>query len=43
MKTLINFGLQEAYKQMEKLGDRLGEIESMIDWRSISTHRARYV
>lgn len=34
MKTLVDFGLQEAYKQMAKLGDRLGEIESMIDWTS---------
>lgn len=34
MKTLVGFGLQEAYKQIEKLGDRLGEIESMIDWTS---------
>jgi len=32
MKTLVGFGLQEAYKQMAKLGDRLGEIESMMDW-----------
>jgi IS5 family transposase len=34
MKTLVEFGLQEAYKQVGKLGDRLGEIEAMIDWVS---------
>jgi IS5 family transposase len=34
MRTLVDFGLQEAYKRVEKLGDRLGAIASMIDWAS---------
>jgi IS5 family transposase len=32
MRTLVDFGPQEACKRVEKLGDRLAEIESMIDW-----------
>ena len=34
MKNFIDFGLNEAYKRVERLGDRLAEIGSMIDWEA---------
>ena len=32
MKNFVYFGLNEAYKRVERLGDRLAEIGAMIDW-----------
>jgi len=34
MKNFVDFGLNEAYKRVERLGDRLAEIESMVDWEA---------
>jgi len=34
LKTLTNFALKEAYKRVERLGDRLAELESVIDWEA---------
>ena len=34
MKTLMDFCLKEAYKRVERLGDRLAEIGSTIDWEA---------
>ena len=34
MKTLIVFGQKEAYKRVKQLGDRLAEIESLMDWEA---------
>jgi IS5 family transposase len=34
MKTLIGFGQKEAYKRVRRLGDKLAEIESLIDWEA---------
>jgi len=34
MKTLMDFGLKEAYKRVEQLGDRLAEIKSLMDWEA---------
>jgi len=34
MKTFVDFALKEAYKRVEQLGDRLAEIESVIDWKA---------
>ena len=34
MKLLMDFGLKEAYKRVERLGNRLAEIESMVDWEA---------
>jgi len=34
MKTLMDFGLKEAYKRVERLGNRLAEIESLMDWEA---------
>jgi len=34
MKNFVYFGLNEAYKRVERLGDRLAEIESMVDWEA---------
>ena len=31
MRSLTEFGLREEYKQLERLGDKLSEIESLID------------
>ena len=33
MSSLTEFGLREEYKQLERLGDKLSEIESLIDWK----------
>jgi IS5 family transposase len=32
MKNFVDFCLNEAYKRVERLGDRLAEIGAMIDW-----------
>jgi hypothetical protein len=34
MKALIDFALKEAYKRVERLGDKLAEIESVINWEA---------
>jgi len=34
MKTLTDFALKEEYKHLESVGDKLSEIESLIDWKS---------
>jgi len=31
MKTFVDFGLNEAYKRVAQLGDKLAEIESLLD------------
>ena len=33
MSSLAEFGLRVEYKQLERLGDKLSEIESLIDWK----------
>jgi IS5 family transposase len=32
MKSIIDFALNEEYERVKQLGDRLMEIESVIDW-----------
>ena len=34
MKSLTDFALNEEYKRVERLGDRLAKIESLIDWKA---------
>jgi len=34
MKSLTDFALNEEYKRVKRLGDRLAEIESLIDWEA---------
>ena len=34
MKSLTNFALNEEYRRVKRLGDRLAEIESLIDWEA---------
>jgi IS5 family transposase len=34
MESLIGFALNEEYKRVERLGDKLAEIESLIDWEA---------
>lgn len=34
MESLVDFALQERYKQVKDLGDRLGELATLIDWES---------
>ena len=34
MKSLIDYSLNEEYKKVKKLGDRLAEIDSIIDWEA---------
>ena len=32
MESLVDFALQERYKQVKDLGDRLGELSTLIQW-----------
>jgi len=32
MKSFTDFAFNEEYKRVQRLGDRLAEIESLIDW-----------
>jgi IS5 family transposase len=32
MESLVDFVLQERYKQVKDLGDRLGELVTLIEW-----------
>ena len=34
MKSLIDYSLKEEYEKVKKLGDRLAEIDSLIDWEA---------
>ena len=34
MRTFVDFGLNEAYKRVAQLGDKLAEIESLLDWEA---------
>jgi IS5 family transposase len=34
MKSLTDFALNEEYKRVRRLGDKLAEIESLIDWEA---------
>ena len=34
MKTLIDFALKDEYKRLESVGDKLAEIDSLIDWKT---------
>ena len=34
MKSFVDFGLNEAYKRVAQLGDKLAEIESLLDWEA---------
>jgi transposase, IS5 family len=34
MKTLTDFALKEDYKCLESVGDKLDEIDSLIDWKT---------
>jgi len=34
MKSLIDHSLKEEYEKVKKLGDRLAEVDSLIDWEA---------
>ena len=34
MKSLTDFAFNEEYERVKLLGDRLAEIESLIDWEA---------
>jgi len=34
MKSLIDYSLNEEYEKVERLGDRLAEVDSLIDWEA---------
>jgi IS5 family transposase len=34
MRNFVDFGLNEAYKRVAQLGDKLAEIESLLDWEA---------
>ncbi|OPX71405.1 MAG: hypothetical protein A4E40_00710 [Methanoregulaceae archaeon PtaU1.Bin059] len=34
MNSLTDFALNDEYKRSQRLGDRLAELESLIDWES---------
>jgi IS5 family transposase len=33
MKTLTDFALKEEYKLLQSIGDKIAEIDSLIDWK----------
>jgi IS5 family transposase len=33
MKTLTDFALKEEYKRLKSVGDKLAEIDFLIDWK----------
>ena len=33
MKTLTDFALKEEYKRLKSVGDKLADIDSLIDWK----------
>ena len=35
MKTLTNFALKEEYESLQSVGDKLAEIDSLIDWKFV--------
>jgi IS5 family transposase len=37
MKILTGFALKEEYKRLEFVGDKLAEIDSLIDWKPFRT------
>ncbi len=43
MKTLTDFALKEEYKRLESVGDKLAEIDSLIDWKNFSYYSLVYV
>ena len=34
MKSLLDIALQKRYERVKKLGDKLSEIDSLIDWEA---------
>jgi len=34
MNSLTDFALNEEYKHIQKLGDKLAELDSLIDWET---------
>ena len=34
MKNLTDFALNEEYKHIQRLGDKLAELESLIEWEA---------
>ncbi|MHC1565165.1 MAG: hypothetical protein ACXQS6_02445 [Candidatus Syntropharchaeales archaeon] len=39
MKSLIDYSLNEEYAKVERLGDRLAEIDPLINWDAFSMRR----
>ena len=37
MDYLTDFALNEEYKRLQSIGDKLDEIESLIDWKPFSS------
>jgi hypothetical protein len=37
MESLVDFALRERYRNMKKLGDRLDEFGTLIDWGSFQS------
>jgi IS5 family transposase len=36
MKIFTDFALKERYKLLQLIGDKLVEIDSLIDWKTVS-------
>jgi len=35
MVSLVGFSLRQAHKRVERLGDRLVEVEKLVDWERL--------
>ncbi len=44
MKTFTDFALKEEYKRLESVGDKLAEIDFLIDWKTFRIiHEPMYI
>ena len=43
MKSLIDYSLNEEYEKVKRLGDRLAEVDSLIDWGAFRMRRIRLI
>ena len=42
MKSLIDYSLKEEYEKVKKLGDKLSEIDSLINWEAFAIVAGMY-
>ena len=43
MECLLDFALEERYKRVVELGDKVAEFDTLIKWGSVQTNNWRFV